>query len=118
MAFLLMFAGMALALVVWVFSSTFSALAVFAFTYGVFYGGFVALAPALVMDYFGGRNISGIIGILYTSVAFGTLIGPTAAGYAFDLSHSYTLPIVASVCANLIATGIMAAMPKMQATPA
>jgi MFS family permease len=117
-AFLLMFAGMALALVVWVFSTAFSALAVFAFTYGVFYGGFVALAPALVMDYFGGRNISGIIGILYTSVAFGTLIGPTAAGYAFDLSHSYTLPIVASVCANLIATGIMAAMPKMQATPA
>jgi hypothetical protein len=29
-------------------------------------------------DYFGGRHISGIIDILYTSVAIGTLIGPSA----------------------------------------
>jgi hypothetical protein len=29
------------------------------------------------MDYFGGRNVSSIIGVLYTSVAFGTLIGPS-----------------------------------------
>lgn len=48
----------------------------------MFYGGYVAVLPALVMDYFGGRNVSGIIGILYTSVAFGTLIGPSAAGFA------------------------------------
>jgi OFA family oxalate/formate antiporter-like MFS transporter len=53
----------------------------------------------VVIDYFGAQNASTIIGILYTSVAFGTLIGPSAAGYAFDLSHSYTLPIIASVCA-------------------
>jgi MFS transporter, OFA family, oxalate/formate antiporter len=117
LALLVMFAGMALALVVWIFSTGFSALAAFAFTYGVFYGGFVALVPALVMDYFGGRNISSLIGILYTSVAFGTLIGPSAAGFAFDLSHSYALPIVASVCANIIATGIMAAMPKVPTAP-
>jgi MFS family permease len=90
----------------------FWALAVFAFIYGVFYGGWVALLPALVMDYFGGRNVSGLIGILYTSVAFGTLIGPSAAGFAFDLSHSYTLPIVASACANIIAAGIMIAMSR------
>jgi hypothetical protein len=63
------------------------------------------------MDYFGGRNVSGIIGILYTSVAFGTLVGPSAAGFAFDVSHSYTLPIVASVCANMNAAAIVAGMP-------
>ncbi len=108
LAFLAMFVGMAFALLVWAFSTGFWPLAVFAFAYGVFYGGWVALLPALVMDYFGGRNISGIIGILYTSVAFGTLIGPSAAGFIFDVSHSYTVPILASVCANLIAAGIMA----------
>jgi MFS transporter, OFA family, oxalate/formate antiporter len=74
----------------------------------VFYGGWVALLPALVMDYFGGRNVSGIIGILYTSVAFGTLIGPSAAGFAFDLGGSYTLPILAGACGHLIAAGMMA----------
>jgi MFS transporter, OFA family, oxalate/formate antiporter len=106
---LAMFLGMGLALAIWAFATGFWTLAVFAFAYGVFYGGWVAVLPAVVMDYFGGRNVGGIIGVLYTSVAFGTLIGPSAAGFAFDLSHSYTLPIVASVCANIIAAGIMAA---------
>jgi MFS family permease len=103
-----MYAGMALALVVWACATDLWALAAFAFVYGVFYGGWVAVLPAVVMDCFGGRNVSGIIGILYTSVAFGTLIGPSAAGFVFDLSHSYTLPILASVGANIIAAGIMA----------
>ena len=74
----------------------------------MFYGGFVALAPAVVIDYFGGRHVSGLIGILYTSVAFGTLIGPSAAGFAFDVSHSYTLPILLSIGAYVIATAILA----------
>jgi MFS family permease len=106
---LLMFAGMALALALWVTSTTIWSLAAFAFLYGVFYGGWVAVLPAVVMDQFGGRNVSGIIGVLYTSVAFGTLIGPSAAGFAFDLSHSYTLPILASAGANIIAAVIVAA---------
>jgi MFS family permease len=106
---LLMFAGMALALALWVISTTIWSLAAFAFVYGVFYGGWVAVLPAVVMDQFGGRNVSGIIGVLYTSVAFGTLIGPSAAGFAFDLSHSYTLPILASAGANIIAAVIVAA---------
>ena len=66
------------------------------------------MLPAVVMDYFGGRNVGGLIGILYTSVAFGTLIGPSAAGFAFDLSHSYTLPILASAAANIVAAIIVA----------
>ncbi len=105
---LVMFLGMALALVIWALSNTFWALASFALVFGVFYGGFVALLPALVADYFGGRNVSGIIGILYTSVAFGTLIGPSAAGFAFDHSRSYMVPILASVAANVVAAAIVA----------
>jgi MFS family permease len=105
---LLMFVGMAFALTIWMISTSLWPLAVFAFVYGVFYGGWVAVLPAVVMDYFGGRNVAGIIGILYTSVAFGTLIGPSAAGFAFDLTHTYTLPILASVAANVIAAAIVA----------
>jgi MFS family permease len=109
---LLMFSGMALALAIWVISANIWSLAAFAFVYGVFYGGWVAVLPAVVMDYFGGRNVSGIIGILYTSVAFGTLIGPSAAGFVFDISHSYTLPILASAGANIVAAIIVAATSK------
>jgi MFS family permease len=110
---LLMYLGMALALVIWAISTGIWSLAAFAFVFGVFYGGWVAVLPALVTDYFGGRNVSAIIGILYTSVAFGTLIGPSAAGFAFDLRHSYTLPILASVGANVVAAAIVVAMSRM-----
>ncbi|HEX2891532.1 MFS transporter [Vineibacter terrae] len=108
-ALLAMFMGMALALAVWAVAAGPWSLAAFALLYGVFYGGWVAVLPAVVMDRFGGRHVSGIIGVLYTSVAFGTLIGPSAAGFAFDLSHSYTLPILASIIANLAAAAILAA---------
>jgi MFS family permease len=112
LSLLAMFVGMALALVIWLISTAFWPLAVFAFVFGIAYGGWVALLPAVVMDYFGGRNVSGIIGILYTSVGFGTLIGPTAAGFAFDATRSYTLPILASVVANVIAAVIIALTAK------
>ena len=114
LALLIMYVGMGLALLVWAVSSGFWALAAFAFVYGVFYGGFVAVLPALVTDYFGAKNVSGIIGALYTSVAFGTLVGPSAAGFAFDLYHSYTLPIIASVCGNIIAACIIASLGRMR----
>jgi MFS family permease len=104
---LLMFAGMAGALLIWVFSTAFWGMTIFALVYGVFYGGYVAVLPALVMDYFGGRNVGGIIGVLYTSIAVGTLIGPSAAGFAFDVSHSYALPILAGAGGNLVAVLIM-----------
>jgi MFS family permease len=107
-----MFVGMALALVIWAVSTDFWPLSVFAFLFGVAYGGWVALLPAVVMDYFGGRNVSGLIGVLYTSVGLGTLIGPSAAGFAFDATGTYTIPIVASILANVIAAAITIAMSR------
>jgi MFS transporter, OFA family, oxalate/formate antiporter len=104
---LLMFAGMSVGLVIWSLSATVWPLAIFALVYGVFYGGWVAVLPSVVMDFFGGRNVSGLIGILYTSVAVGTLAGPSAAGFVFDMTHSYTVPIVAGACANAIAAAIV-----------
>jgi MFS family permease len=106
-ALVMMFGGMAATLVVWAVSTRYWELAAFALTYGVFYGGFVAVLPALTMDYFGGRRVSGILGVLYTSIAFGTLIAPTAAGYAYDWSGSYTLPILAGAAGDVIAALMM-----------
>jgi MFS family permease len=106
-AMVLMVVGMALSQLVWAASSGFWGLAVFAFFYGAFYGGFVALLPALVMDFFGGRSIGAILGVLYTSVAFGTLVGPAAAGFAFDACGSYQWPILFGAGANGVAAGIL-----------
>ena len=109
---LLMILGMTLALAIWVIATSFWSLTVFALVFGLFYGGWVAILPAVVMDSFGSRNVSGIIGILYSSVALGTLIGPSAAGFAFDLSHTYTLPILASAGTNIVAAIILVAMSR------
>jgi len=112
-----MFAGMALALFAWAMSTGFWSLAGFALVFGTAYGGWVALLPAVVMDYFGGRNVSGLIGILYTSAAFGTLIGPTAAGFAFDFAHSYQAPILMSAICNVIAAMVMAITSSQRTNP-
>jgi MFS family permease len=108
-----MYIGMALAMAIWAMAVAFAPLAVFAVAFGLFYGGWVAILPSVVMDRFGGANVSGIIGVLYTSVAFGTLIGPTAAGYLFDANQSYLLPILFSLVANVMAAVITAlALPR------
>lgn len=101
-----MYLGMGAAMTIWLAASGFASLACFALIFGVFYGGWVAILPAVVMDRFGSANVSGIIGILYTSVAIGTLIGPSAAGFLFDVRHSYTWPIAVSIAANIVAAGI------------
>jgi OFA family oxalate/formate antiporter-like MFS transporter len=104
-----MIAGMALAFVVWFFSSGLWSLAVFALMYGLLYGGWVALLPAVVADYFGSTNLGSLLGLVSLSIAFGTLIGPSAAGFGFDISHSYSLPILASAAAYLVAAAILLA---------
>ena len=104
-----MFAGMTASLGVWALAASFWPLLAFALIFGAFYGGWVGILPAVVTDWFGGRNAGAIIGVLYTSVAIGTLIGPSAAGFAFDLYHSYTLSIAGCIAANAIATVIAGA---------
>lgn len=106
----LMFGGMAAMLFLWLIATGPTLLVVFALVFGVCYGGFVALMPALTADYYGGRSVSGIIGFLYTSAGIGTLFGPTLAGLAFDVSRSYALPIAAGAIANLIAVLAVAAI--------
>lgn len=109
---LLMFAGIFLAQLVWLFSTSLPALGLYALMHGCFYGGFVALAPAVAMDYFGLKAANGVIGVLYTSVALGTLFGPTFAGVAYDVSGSYLLPISASAGLAFVGGCILAAMRK------
>ncbi len=103
-----MLLGLAIMMGFWAVASGFWSLAAFAVIYGMCYGGFVALLPALTMDYFGARSVSGLIGALYTSVAVGTFAGPALAGVAYDLFQDYTLPIVLAAVANVLAAACVA----------
>jgi len=90
----LMYIGLGLMLVLWWLTSTYWVLVLFALLFGAFYGGFVALAPTIIMDLYGPRAVSGIIGVLYTGPGLGTLVGPPLAGAAFDAFGSYDAPIL------------------------
>ncbi len=112
-ALIAMYAGL-LAMTLWWYSSTsIWALSIYAILFGTFYGGFVALSPALSADYFGGKAISGIIGVLYSGVAIGILAGPVIAGYVYDLTQSYDGIILASAVLFFAAALSAACLPKL-----
>ncbi len=91
----LMYAGLAIMFFLWAVASAYWVLVVFAVVFGVCYGAYVALLPTIVMDLYGPRSVSGIIGCLYTGCGLGTLVGPWLAGVAYDAVGSYQLPIFA-----------------------
>ena len=91
----LMYAGLGIMFFLWAVASAYWMLVVFAIVFGVCYGAYVALLPTIVMDLYGPRSVSGIIGCLYTGCGLGTLVGPWLAGVAYDAVGSYQLPILA-----------------------
>ena len=104
-------AGVALMQLWWLLATSAWQLAIFAVIFGVCYGGFVALYPALTVNYFGGRNASGIIGVLYTGGAIGSFVGPKLAGDAFDIFGSYAVPIAVGAVSALLAALLVISAP-------
>ena len=78
--------------------------ALFAVCVGLSYGGIVSLMPALMMDLFGARAVSSILGTLYTGAGFGCLAGPWIAGFVFDRTGSYAFVIVLCGALSALAT--------------
>jgi MFS family permease len=110
-----MYLGMGLACAWWLATlalpASFYALGLFALLFGTCYGGFVGVAPPLSMAYFGGRNLSGLIGALYLAAGIGSLFAPTFAGWMFDVSGSYAVPVLVGLLANVVAAAIASRLP-------
>lgn len=104
--------SMGAAYLLWHAAGGYPALALFALWMGLSYGGIVSLLPALCMDFFGARAVSGIIGTLYTGAALGNLLGPWLAGAAFDRSGSYALVIWSCLALSALATAATARLVK------
>ena len=98
-----MYAGLGLMLIVWWTTTSWWLLAAFALVFGACYGAYVALLPTIAMDLYGARDVSGIIGCLYTGAGVGTLIGPGAAGAAYDALGAYDVPILAAALLSFLA---------------
>ncbi len=104
------YALMAVMMVWWLVSHAAWQLAIFSLLFGLGYGGFVALLPAITADYFGAARAGAIIGRLYTSAAVGNLIGPVIAGDIYDRTGQYTIAIAAGIAVNLLAVVCIVAL--------
>jgi MFS family permease len=112
LSFAMMYVGAGAMLVEWSLSTSGPALIAFALLFGAFYGGFVAIAPSLAADYFGGRALAAVIGALYGGVAFGALLGAPAAGYAYDFFGSYSGAILAGAALCFVSFAITLFTPE------
>jgi OFA family oxalate/formate antiporter-like MFS transporter len=109
------YAGLGLMFLLWWSTREYWVLAAFGLMFGAFYGSFVALFPSIAMDLFGPRQLSGIIGTLYTAAGIGTLAGPTLAGAAYDATGSYSVPILVAAAAEfLAAAGVISLILRMR----
>ncbi len=108
----LLLGGIVCAYGLWLAADGFAGLAVFAVWFGVCYGGYVALSPALLADYFAGPKLSSVIGLQYTSSAAGSLIGPILAGYLFDVTGAYTSALYIAAACSAVSFGLVLTMPE------
>jgi MFS family permease len=113
-----MYVGLGLMLILWWLTTTYWVLVLFALLFGAFYGGFVALAPTIIMDLYGPRAVSGIIGALYTGPGLGTLVGPPLAGAAFDAFGSYSAPILTAAALSFAGAGLVWVLVRRTGRPA
>jgi MFS family permease len=97
------FVVMAASFALWLGSPGYPRLVSFALLLGVGYGGFVALGPAVVAELFGVQGLGGLLGVLYTSAAFGSAVGPPLAGVLISRSDGYLSTIVAALAIAALA---------------
>ncbi len=111
-AYAAMFLGTGAAQLLWAATTDPWLLAGFAVLFGAFYGGFVAMAPSVIADYFGTRALGAILGAQYASVSAGALLGPTVAGFMFDFLGSYVATIVCGAVLAFMAAGCILVAPS------
>lgn len=71
----------------------------FALVFGFGLGGVGPTTAALVGDTFGLRKIGVILGALDVGFGVGAALGPVAAGFIFDVSHSYAVAFITGTLA-------------------
>ncbi len=110
--------GLALSFLIWMVAGTnYQLLVLFSAVLGVAYGGFIALAPAVIAELFGTVGMGGVLGALYTAAGFGGLIGPPLMGRIID-SAGYAAAQWTALAAGLIGTALLTGIHPNSAQPA
>ena len=78
---------------------------IFAAVFGFGYGGMVASQSPIVADLFGMRSHGVILGVIVSTITFGSAVGPVMAGAIYDASSSYTAAFI--ICVVFAVMGII-----------
>ncbi|MCL0074242.1 MFS transporter [Dehalococcoidia bacterium] len=86
------------------------ALVTFLITFGLGYGGAIALRPAIQREYFGRSAFGSIQGTSVAVLTIGGIIGPAFAGWVFDVRASYQLAWLALAIVTAVAIPLIMAI--------
>ncbi len=90
--------------------------------YSLCYGGLASLQEPIRADYFGIRHFASIQGFSRLFVTAGSVMGPVSAGFFYDLTQSYTVPLTIFAGSAFTSTVLMfwtlpPAKPRSNSTP-
>ena len=71
------------------------------------FGGSVTLRGAILREYFGRNSLGKMLGITMGSASIGGIIGPTLAGWVFDILGSYQLIWLVFSGVTILAIGLV-----------
>jgi MFS family permease len=121
-AFQLSLAALALSFAIWLLAPSFPVLVLFALVFGLGYGGWSALIPAVTAELFDIARLGAAVGLLSTSIAIGALAGPAVAGLTVDATKGYgdaiALGLAAAVLGGLLTLGLPGRRRRAQETAA
>lgn len=101
------FAAISVGFVSWMAADGYAMLLVFAIVFGVGYGGYIALTPAVLAALFGLEGLGRLLGVLYTAVGVGAALGTSLVGAAVDATGNYAFALAGLVFVSLAGTLVM-----------
>jgi predicted MFS family arabinose efflux permease len=93
---------MAISYAIWLFSSSYDSLMIFAVVLGIGYGSRISAVPGVLIEYFGLQNVGTLLGVFFTASGLSALLGPLLAGLAVDLSGSYSGGIIFALATGFL----------------
>ncbi|MBI2863259.1 MAG: MFS transporter [Chloroflexi bacterium] len=100
------------------YAADLSYILVFLLFFSPAYGGLVTLDQAVVSDYFGRRSFASIAGLFSGITMGGAMLGPVIAGFAFDVTNSYSLAFLAYAAFGLLAIALLLLLKRPRAAVA
>ncbi|WP_423916223.1 MFS transporter [Candidatus Poriferisodalis sp.] len=90
----------------WVSGGSAAVLVISAVTHGVGWAVWVTATPSVLAEWYGVENLGGVIGIYYTGLGVGGLVGPAVCGFVIDAA-GFGPAIALVTVTSLIALGLL-----------